>query len=213
MVRRGQRIGLLYSKLNPWMSPTPEQQVTTHSLLLSYSYKWKTYSQIALFAGPQYSLLSAKSVSASGLSPTPSGVRQDIFGYAIGATLSIGITKQNIFQLMASHRVADGAGLSGAVVQNVGQLNLSRRFNEHLSVYGGSFYSESQALGNLPVAAPNAWGAFSRAAFNLTPRSSIAVEYDYSHYGSLSAFLAPHFYHQRVWIEYHYSFGTSPERR
>jgi hypothetical protein len=211
-VRRGQSIGLLYSA--QFFDVTdPEQQVTTHTLLLSYDFEWKTGREIAFFAGPQYSLLSASSSDISGPSPMLAGINQDVLGYAAGATLSINITKQNYFQLMASRRIADGAAISGAVVQDEGQLELSRRFNKHLSASVGAFYSDYQALGDLPVIAPNSWGAFNRAEFKIAPRSGISVEYDYFHQAEISPSLAPLFSHNRAFIEYHYSFGSLPGLR
>ncbi|MFZ1113195.1 MAG: hypothetical protein WAN33_12085 [Candidatus Acidiferrales bacterium] len=212
MVRRGQTVGLLYSA-QFFNVNNPEQQVTTNSLLLSYDFEWKTGRQIALFAGPQYSLLNANSITATALSPALAAVNQDLLGYAAGATLSLLVTKQNYFQLMASRRVADGAGVSGAVIQDEAQLGLSRRFSKRLSASVGGFYSEYQPLGDLPVVAPNTWGAFNRAEFAIAPRSSFSVEYDYFHQTQISTSLAPLFSHNRVLIEYHYSFGALPGSR
>ncbi len=217
MVRRGQTIGLVYSDQSLNVT-NPEEQVPIHSLLLSYSYQWKAGAQIALFGGPQYSLLSANSASAAGPSLTPTGVKQDLLSYSAGATLSMLVTDHNSFQLMASRRVADGAGISGAVVQDLGELRFSRRLNKRLSAYVGGFYSENESLGKLPVAVPNTWGAFNGAAFNFTPHSRIALVVDYSRFDSphqvpISSSLAPLFTHHRVLIEYRYSFGTLPGRR
>ncbi len=209
MVRRGQSIGLLYSA-QFFDVTNPEEQVTTHTLLLSYDFEWKNGREIALFAGPQYSLLSA---SSAGISGPSSGISQDVLGYAAGATFSINLTKQNYFQLMASRRIADGAGVSGAVIQAVGQLDFSRRFNKHFSASVGAFYSDYQALGDLPVVAPHSWGAFNRADFQIAPHSAISVQYDYFYQPEISASLAPLFSHNRALIEYHYSFGTLPRLR
>lgn len=212
MVRRGQTIGLLYSAQSFGVID-PEEQVTTHSLLVSYGYEWKVGSQIALSAGPQYSLLSTNSISAAGTSSTP-GVKQNVLGYSAEARLSIAITTQNSIQLMASRSTTDNASISGVVTQDDGQLNLSRRFNKRLLASVGSFYSEYESLGGLLVAEPNTWGVFNRVAFDFTPRSSITIDYDYYHGAQIiSPSLAHLFSHQRVLIEYHYSFGALPGRR
>lgn len=212
MVRRGQTVGLLYSA-QFFNVTNPGQQVTTDSLLLSYDFEWRTGRQIALFAGPQYSFLNARSISSTGPSPSLAAVNQDLLGYAAGATLSLLITKQNYFQLMASRRVADGAGVSGAVIQDEARLGFSQRFSKRLSASVGGFYSEYQPLGDLPVVAPNTWGAFNRAEFGFAPHSGISVEYDYFHQTQIAASLAPLFSHNRVLLEYHYSFGTLPGPR
>lgn len=212
MVRRGQTIGLLYSG-QFFDVVNPEEHVTTHSLLLSYDFAWKTGREISLFAGPQYSLVSASSGLSSGPSPTLAGINQDILAYAAGATLSIVITRQNFFQFMTTRRIVDGAGVSGTEVQDQAQLGLSRRFDKRVSASVASFYSEYQALGNLTAAAANGWGASAHADFNLAPRSRISFEYDYFHQSEISAAVAPLFAHNRALIEYHYSFGTLPGLR
>jgi hypothetical protein len=211
MVRRGQTIGLLYSD-QFFDVINPEEQVTTHSLLLTYDFSWKTGREISLFAGPQYSLLSGNSSLLSGPSPTLAVFNQDILGYAAGATLSIVITKQNYLQFIASRRIADGAGVSGAEIQDQGRLGFSRRFDKRVSASIATFYSDYQALGSLPVVVTNSWGASANADFSLSPRSRISVEYDYFHQPEFSPTLAPLFSHNRALIGYHYSFGSLPGR-
>jgi hypothetical protein len=214
MVRRGQSIGFLYA-VQSFDVTNPEQQVTTHSLLLSYGYAWKPGWQITLLAGPQYSLVNTSSLSATRSSATLAGVKQNLLGYSAEATLSIPIAKQNVFQLMASRRVTDGAGVSGTVIQNDGQLEFSLRFNKRLSAHVQGFYAEYEALSTPNVAQPNSWGSNDRAVFNFTPQSSLVISYNYSHYVPLFSLapLAPFYSHNRVLIEYHYSFGTLPGRR
>lgn len=212
MVHRGHTIGFLYSAQS-FDVTNPEERVTTHSLLLSYGYEPKLGWQIALWAGPQYSLIDTNSVNAAGSYSPLTVVGQSLLGYSAGATLSRLIAKRSFFQLMASRHVTNGAGTSGAVISNAGQLSLSRPINKRLSVYVGGFYSEYEQLGNLPVSQPNAWGAFNLAAFEFTPRSSISIRYDYSYYVPIPSYVGASYSHQRVLIEYHYSFGKLPDAR
>lgn len=212
MVRRGQTIGLDYSA--QFLSVTnPGESITTNTLLLSYNFEWKTGKQIALFAGPQYSSIGATLSPFAGPVPVLTNLNQQVLGYSAGATLSVLLTKQNFFQLMASRRAVDGAGVSGAEIQDEGQLSVSRKFNKRFSASIGGFYSENQALGNLPLTMPNTWGAFNRAEFKFAPRSSFSAEYDYFHQKAISSTLAPLFSHNRIVLEYHYYFGSLGEQR
>ncbi len=211
MVHRGQTIGLLYSAQS-FTVTDPGEQATTNSLLLSYDFEWKTGRQLQLFAGPQYSQVSAN-ISNLGGPSLPLAINQNVLGYAAGATLSLVITKQNYLQLMASRRISNGAAVSGVTIQDEGQLNLSRRFSKRLTASVGALYSEYQAVGSLPVALPNGWGAFNRAQFNIDPRSAISIEYDYFHQSQISSALAPLFSDNRALIEYHYSFGSLARQR
>lgn len=212
MVRRGQTIGLNYSA--QFLSVTnPGESITTNTLLLSYNFEWKAGRQIALFAGPQYSSIGATLSAFGGPSPVLIGLRQQVLSYSAGATLSLLLTKQNFFQLMASRRAVDGAGVSGAEIQDEGQLSVSRKFTKRVSASVGGFYSQNQALGNLPLAMPNTWGTFNRAEFKFAPRSSFSAEYDYFHQAAVSSALAPLFSHNRIVLEYHYSFGSLGEQR
>lgn len=208
-VRRGQSIGLDYSA-QFFTVTNPGENVTTNTLLLRYDLEWKTGKQLVLFAGPQYSLLNADSTSNG---PVPNRINQRVLDYSAGATLSLRITQQNFFQLMASRRVADGAGVSGAIIQNEGWLQLSHRFSKRVSASIGSFYSEYQALGNLPVNVPNSWGAFNRAEIGFARRSSLSIEYDYSRQARIPSSLAPLFSHNGALIAYHYSLGTLPAKQ
>lgn len=211
-VRRGQSIALDYSA-QFFSVVNPGENVTTNTLLLSYNFEWKTGKQIALFGGPQYSSLSGNLAGTLGSPSILNGVAQRILSYSAGATFSLMITQQNFFQLMVSRRVANSGGVSGAAVQDEGQLGLSDRFNKRISVSSGGFYSEYEALGNLPVVQPNSWGTFNRAEFNLAPNSSFSIDYDYFHQTLFSSSLAPLFSHNRALIEYHYSFGTLHRQR
>lgn len=205
MVRRGQSIGLLYS--SQFFTVTdPDEQVTTNSLLLSYNFEWKTGRQIQFFAGPQYSSVSASLLNSGGPSSILA-INQNVLSYAAGATLSLLVTKQNYLQLMASRRIANGSAVAGTAIQDEAQLGLSRQFNKRLTISIGGRYSEYQAIGSLPVALPNGWSAFSRAQFNIDPRSAISIEYNYFHQARISPVLAPLFSNNRALIEYHYSFG------
>jgi hypothetical protein len=211
-VRRGQSIGLNYS-VQSFAVTNPEENITTNTLVVRYVFEWKTGRQLVLFAGPQYTSLSANSTSGTVPSPVSTKINQQVLDYSAGATLSLRITQQNFFQLMASRRIVDGAGVSGTVIQDEGRLGLSRRFSKRLSASIGSFYSEYQALGNLPVAEPSSWGAFNRAEIDLGPRSSLSMEYDYFHQAQIPSSLAPLFSHNRALIEYHHSLGTLTARR
>lgn len=206
MVRRGQTVGLLYSAQS-FTITDPTEQVRSNSLLLSYDFAWKTGQQIELFAGPQYSQVSA-TVPAPGGSSSTVAVNQSVLGYAAGATLSFVLTSRNYLQLIAWRRIANGSAASGAAIQDEGQLTLSRQFSKRLSASVGAFYSEYQAVGDLPIALPNGWGAFNRAQLHLGPRSTISIQYDYFHQAQISSVLAPLFSDSRALIEYHYSFGS-----
>lgn len=206
MVRRGQSIGLLYS-MQSFTITDPDEQVTSNSLLLSYDFQWKTGRQIQLFGGPQYSQVSASFLTPGGSSSTVA-VNQNVFGYAAGATLSFVLTDKNYLQLMAWRRIASGSAVSGAAIQDEGQLTLSRQFSKRLVASVAAFYSEYQAVGDLPVTLPNGWGAFNRAQLNLGPRSAISIQYDYLHQAQISSALAPLFSDNRAFIEYHYFFGS-----
>jgi hypothetical protein len=207
MVRRNQTIGLDYSAQFLDVA-NPSQDVTTHSLLLSYSYEWKPGREIALFAGPQYSFISADLTSTIGSLSLSTEASEQVLSYSLGSTLSLMITRENSFQLMATRRVSGTGGISGARIQNEGQLGLSRRFNKRFSGSTGGFYSDYQQLGNLPILQPRSWGAFNRAQLNLTPNNSISVEYDYFHQTLSQPSLAALFSSNRALIEYHYSFGS-----
>jgi hypothetical protein len=207
MVQRGQSVGLDYSA-QFFSVVNPSENITTNTLLLSYNFEWKTGRQIALFGGPQYSSLSGNLAGTVGSPSVLTGVTQQVLSYAAGASLSLRISQQDFFQLMASRRVAGSGGVSGAGIQDEGQLGLSRRFTKRFSASTGGFYSEYQALGNLPVVQPNSWGTFNSAQFNFAPNSSVSVEYDYFHQTLLASSLAPLFSHNRALIEYRYSFGT-----
>jgi hypothetical protein len=212
MVSRSQSIGLNYS--GQFLSVVnPSESITTHTLLLSFNLEWKTGEQFVLFAGPQYSLISANLTGAPSSTPPVTAINQFILGYSAGSALSLEITKQNFFQMMASRRVVDGAGISGAVIQDEGQLDMSRRFNKRLSASVGGFYSEYEALGKLPVIVPNSWGATNRIELDLAPHSSFSAGYDYFHQPQISTALANLFSHNRAWIEYRYSFGSLAQRR
>jgi hypothetical protein len=207
MVQRGQSIGLRYSSQSFTVND-PGEELTTNSLLLSYDFEWKAGRQFELFAGPQYSQVSASLAGAAGHTPTLASINQNVLAYAAGATFSIVLSKRNYFQLAASRRVTNGAAVSGVVIQDEAQLGLSRQFNKRFSASIGGFYSEYQQIGNLPVGLPNGWGVFNSVQFMLSPRSNISITYDYFHQSQLSPALATLFSDNRALIEYHYSFGS-----
>jgi hypothetical protein len=213
MFRRGQTIGLTYS-FQSFDVTNPMQQVMTHSALVTYGYAWRAGRQITFFGGPQYSLVGANSVSSAAGQPiTLTGATEGTLGYSAGAEVSIFITQQNFFQAMASHRITDGAGVSGTVVQTEGQSEFSRRFNERLTASVGLFYSKYNALGDLPIVVPNTWGVFTSAVFNINPRSNIQVNFDYFHQPQIPSIAAPLFSHHFALVEYHYTFGRLPGGR
>lgn len=212
MIRRGQTIGLEYSA--QFLSiVNPSESVTTNTLLLSYSLEWKPGRVIALFGGPQYSSISGNLVGTVVSPSLLAEANQQVLSYSLGATFSVLITRQNSLQLMATRRVSGSGGVSGAGIQDEGQLGLSHRFNKRFSASTGGFYSEYQALGNLPVLEPTSWGTFNRAELNLSPNNSISVEYDYFHQTLSQQFLASLFSSNRALIEYHYSFGSLHRQR
>lgn len=209
MVRRGQSIGFLYA-LQSFDVTNLEQQVTTHSVFLTYSYTSNGGWQIGLSAGPQYSLLNSNSVSVL----FPPSLKGNLLTFFGEAKLSKSISKENFVQLTASRRVTDTAGIAGIAVQNEGRLNFSLRFKQHLSLSVGGFYSEYEPLGTLPLfGLGTASGAFNRAVFDLTPHSSIVIDYNYDRYSGMPISVAIPYSHQRVAVEYHYSFGGSPSQR
>lgn len=205
-VRRTQTFGVDYSA-QFFAVTNPVESVVTNTLVLRYDFESKSGKDLDLFAGPQYSSVSAK-LTSGGSSVLPDTLNRDILNYSAGAIFSWRITEQNDFQLTATRRVVDGAGVSGAAVQDEAQLRISRKLNKRLMVSIGSFYSEYQALLNLPIA-PNSWGAFNRIDIALGPRSSLAAEYDHSHQAQLLSLpLEALFSHNRALIEYRYSLGT-----
>lgn len=211
IVRRGQTIGVNYSA--QFLTITnPGESVTTNTLLLTYGFEWKHGRQISLFGGPQYSSIGGGPASVSSELPFTVAAQQ-VLSYSVGATFSLPITRQNSFQLAASRRVSGSGGVSGAAVQDEADLGLSRRFKERFFASTGSFYSEYQALGNLPVAQPTSWGIFNRGQFSFTPNSSVSVEYDYFHQSLSNSSLGVLFPDNRALIEYHYSFGSLRRQR
>lgn len=213
MVRRGQTIGVDYSA-QFLTTVNPSESVTTNTLLLSYSFEWKSGREIALFGGPQYSSISGNlSDSLLSSSSSPAEANQQVLSYSLGATFSLLITQKNSFQLMATRRVSGSGGVSGAGIQNEAQLGLSRRLNKRFNASMGTFYSEYQALGTLAVAQPNTWGTFNRAEFDLSPNNGVSVEYDYFHQTLSQPSLGALFSSNRALIEYHYSFGSLRKQR
>jgi len=209
---RSKSLSALYS-LQLFRNSAAETSVRTHSALFTYSHEFRPGTRLTVFAGPQFSLVRAFTVTELDflLFRLQVGLRlrEPKISVAGGGLFSQRISDRTWMELSVSRRVSDGSGFLPTVVQNSARLGLRRQWTKRFSTPLNGYFTDNRALARLGSSRSLRTAGVSTGfdyAFNR--HALLNVRYDYSHFDSVAEPARSLLAHNRLSVGLHYSFGT-----